>query len=270
MELLDEHGRVFGVVNIIDLLVVLFVVAVGIAGIALVTDGTVETVIGLLFLLIVVGGIIAGARFVADGQATRDDGDESLTVTVELISKSWRETVLTSSETVRFDGREYTVTDVYRTPTETKVRTTAVLRSTGPVNGESVAANEGLRYGTDGRLTTPTYALDATVVDIGGDETVPTVPVTATLVADVSPAVADAVEAGDEHQVAGQSMATIQEVTHDQTAGPHDRLAVDITFVARETVSGPVYGDRPLRIGRRLTVATNEYEFVGTITELKP
>ena len=39
MELLDERGRIFGIINIIDLLAVLFAVAVVVAGVALVFSG---------------------------------------------------------------------------------------------------------------------------------------------------------------------------------------------------------------------------------------
>ena len=40
MELIDEEGNLFGIVNVIDALVVLVLVAVLVAGVALVTGGS--------------------------------------------------------------------------------------------------------------------------------------------------------------------------------------------------------------------------------------
>ncbi|RNJ27133.1 DUF4330 family protein [Halosegnis longus] len=148
MQLLDEHGRVFGVVNIIDLLVVLFVVAVGVAGITLVADEAIETVGGLLLLLIVVGGGIAGVRFVAGESTAPDEREEPSTVTVELVLKSWRETTAIESDTAQFRGRTYTVTDVYRTPTENGTRALVMLRPDRSANNEAISEDSELRCGT--------------------------------------------------------------------------------------------------------------------------
>ncbi|RNJ27134.1 hypothetical protein [Halosegnis longus] len=124
-----------------------------------------------------------------------------------------------------------------------------------------------MRYGR--QLTISAYTLDATVIDISQDEELATTPVTATLTANVSTAVADAVEAGDEYRLAGQPVATVQDVTREQTNGERVRLAVRVEFVARETTSGPMYGGEPLRLGRQLTVATDRYEFVGEVTAVE-
>ena len=43
MAIIDEEGRLFGTVNIIDALVVLFVIAIAVAGVALVTGGSGDT-----------------------------------------------------------------------------------------------------------------------------------------------------------------------------------------------------------------------------------
>ncbi|KAB7514641.1 DUF4330 family protein [Halosegnis rubeus] len=244
MELLDEHGRVFGIVNIIDLLVVLFVLAVAVAGIAL-----------------VVGSDESGEP--SEQQVTR-------TVTVELGTHPPDGAALIESGTVTFAGQNHTLTGVYRTPTDDGIRIVAAVRVDGIVE-DDVFTTEGaeLRYGTVRRLTTPAYTVEATVINIGQTEGIVTTSVTATLTANVSTAVADAVGTGDEYQLAGQTVVTVQDVTRGQTMGDRERLTIEMQFVARDTVAGPMYGGEPIRIGRQLTVATDEYEFVGEVDSVE-
>ena len=250
MELLDEHGRVFGIVNVIDLLVVLFVVAVAVAGVAL----------------------VLGADGPGDTQAVNEGADVLInrTVTVDLGAHSPAAAALVEPETVRFGGTNATVTDVYRTPSDAGVRVIAALRVQGRMETNAfTVGGTAVRHGSTLQITTPSYQYDANVIGLDEEAAIPTAPVTATLTANVSTAVADAVEPGDEHRIAGQTVATIQAVSREPMSGNRERLTVRVEFVARETTAGPMYGNDPIRIGRQVGFATERYEFVGEVIEVE-
>ncbi|WP_153952544.1 DUF4330 family protein [Halosegnis longus] len=244
MELLDEHGRVFGVVNIIDLLVVLFVVAVAVAGVALV---------------------------VGPGEPSEPSEPQvTQTVTVGLGTHPPDGAALVEPGTAEFGEANATITDVYRTPNGDGVRVVANLRVQGQMDSNVFTVGGApVRYGSVFSVATPEYQHDGNVIGVGGNDSISTTPVTATLTTTVSPAIADAVEPGDEYRLAGQPVATIRDVTRNRTEDDRVQLTVRAEFVARTTASGPVYGDAPIRIGRELTIATNRYQFTGQVTDVE-
>lgn len=244
MGLLDEHGRVFGVVNIIDLLVVLFVVAVAVAGVAL-----------------VVGSDESGEP--SEPQVTRS-------VTVELGTYPPEGAALIEPGAVEFGGTNATMTDVYRTPKGDGARIVVSLQVQGQMDSNVfTVGGTPVRYGSVFPVATPEYQHNGNVIGVGGNDSISTTPVTATLTATVSSAIADAVEPGDEYQMAGQRVATIRDVSRNRTGDEQVRLTVRAAFVARDTPSGPMYGDAPIRIGRNLTIATNRYQFTGQVTDVE-
>ncbi|MDZ7746833.1 MAG: hypothetical protein U5K28_10090 [Halobacteriales archaeon] len=194
---------------------------------------------------------------------------ETRIVTVELGTYPPEGAALVNPGAVEFGGVNATMTDVYRTPSGNGVRMVAALRVQGQMESNVfTVSGTAVRYGSVFSVTTPKYQRNGNVIGIGRNESIPTTPVAATLTANVSTAVADEVETGDEYRLAGQTVATVQDVTRTQTGDEQVRLTVRAEFVARETASGPVYGDAPIRVGRQLTIATDRYQFVGEVTDV--
>lgn len=253
MGIVDENGRLFGVVNVIDLVVVVIVLATLVSGAAFVLTDDPEPPEDR-YLTVVLDDRPDGSIPVLDGDAApMPDGP------VEL---------------GRTDGR---VTDTYVAPTGGGGFVT-VARIRVPVS--AAVANQT----TDRRLVTgdETYlvgqAIDLTAgeasytgyvhaVDRSGDE-LPVRTVNTTVVARLPPTVADRIQPGDVQRVAGTEVARVTSVERQGTADGQTRLEVSVALRVFETAEGPRYGTQHVRPGAAVTVAANGYEFTGTVTEV--
>jgi hypothetical protein len=194
VELIDEDGRLFGVVNVIDALAVLLVLAVVVAGIALVNP------------------------FAPSGEETTRyatvDLDEQPAYVADLISEG---DVMSPSNT----PRNLTITDVYVTPTPgenvsitVRARINGTLKDREGQPGQVFTyGNTRIRQGGSFTLDTADYTVDGTVTRLDADgRALETERTEAILTTKVSPGVARTIEAGQTVTVADREVARITQV----------------------------------------------------------
>jgi ribosomal 50S subunit-recycling heat shock protein len=249
MDLIDDEGNLFGLVNVVDVLVVLLAVAVVAAGVALVNP------------------------FASSEEATRyatlDLGERPAYV-AELVSEG---DVLSPSNS----GANVTVTDVYVTPSGDENATVTVrVRMDGQLveseqTGRSVfsIAGTAIQRGTGLRLGGDDYTIDGTVRSYGESRDSLRTGETAIITSSrVSTATAETISRGDAFVVGGETVATITDVH----VGPGDgsdvrRVTVGATV---ETLnrSGPFFASQRVSIGRELTFRSGGYEMTGEVNSI--
>jgi hypothetical protein len=244
MEVVDEKGRLFGVVNVVDLLVAATVVAT----------------------------LTAGAAFVLLDDPT-PPRDRYATVVLE--EGPTGVTPELDGDDASLNGLDVTITDVYSAPTGAGSATTIVRirASVSPANADA---------STDRRLVTDdgTYAVGQEV-DLSSDgvghvghvrsldgngTALPVENVTATVVTRLPTPVAERVERGDIHRLDGERVARVTNVERERTTDDRTRLIATVELRALEMDGRYLYGDRVLRPGANLSFATGSYEFTGTVT----
>lgn len=241
MRFLDEEGRLFGRVNVVDALVVLFALAVIVAGAALV--------------------------FADDPGSETHEPDEA-TMHVTLVTSGDAATVLERGE-VALDGESANVTDVHPTAGPRVYLRVAL-------DGAETEAGfrfSGERVRLDDRFTvvTNTTRAEGRVVQRDVAETFETEPTTVTVETVVRPQIAGAVSSGDEHRVGDATTATVTAVESTPADDPDvdDGRTLTVTLeVESRTVDGvPHYGGRPVRLGRSLEFETDAYQFTAEVVE---
>lgn len=199
--IIDEDGKLFGLVNVVDALVVVLVAAIIIAGVALLLpSGEDDT------------------RYV-----TVDLGAESEHV-AEQISEGdqW--------------GNNFEVTDVYYSPAEASDETNILLRAevqgtvVGPEQADTSTIDfdgEPLRYDRELEIETSQYAVTGSVVDVSTDgDTITTANESMVVEAEVDTTTANRITEGDEYTVGGQTLLTVQSVTAYPTGDSDTRHLV--------------------------------------------
>ncbi|WP_435196406.1 DUF4330 family protein [Natronomonas sp. EA1] len=239
MDWIDEKGRLFGRVNVIDALVVLFALAV----------------------------VVAGAAFVLGGGGS--DSSETVTqhATVTLGEQPAQVSALVTTGTVTVDGTEMELTDVYRTPAEdgsTIVRLRLAFEGRDTEDGFR-AAGQLVRSGTTVTLATDAYELQGTVRGLADDGSFETSTTSTTVTATVTDEVATAIATGDTRTLAGTEVLRVTGVDRESVNTTHSRVRVDLALRTLSTAEGPAYAGGQLRLGQRLPVVTDRYEFTGTV-----
>lgn len=252
MAIIDEQGRLFGAVNIIDLLV---------AAVVLVTLAS-----GAVFVLI------------DDPEPTQE---RYLTVVLDD-RPGGAVPALDSGTVTPPDGRvdlgpvEGRVTDTYVTPGVDRFLTVARIR----VNvSDSIAART-----TDRRLVTEqeTYLVGDRISLSAGDrvyrgsvhavgrsgEELPIRTVETTVVARLPSAVADRIQPGDTQRVAGHEIARVTTVDRGPAENGRTGVTVSLTLRVLEADGATLYGSQSLRPGAEIRVTPDEYEFTATVTEV--
>lgn len=254
MDILDDRGRLFGRVNVIDALVVLLALAVVAAGAALVLGGgSAET---------------SGAH--------ADDNRLTQHVTLDLGTHPDSAAALVQSGNATLGGLSEgsvnaTITDVYRSPTESGVRLVAVVAVDGERTDEGVRIGGSyLRYGLTPTLSTPNYTIGSRIASVGDGPDMETRTVRATVEANVTTAVADAISVGDSQQVAGDAVATVDAVETVRSSGDRQTVRIDLSLVTRPVGDGYRYGGTPVRIGTALDFETARYELRGRVVAVEP
>jgi hypothetical protein len=247
MAMLDEEGRLFGIVNIVDALVVGLLIALVVGGVAVVDpfdEPTRET------------------RY-----ATVDLGEQPTYVATQIESGD----AIPAS-----GGRTLAVTDVYRTPGEgTSVAVTVRARLPGTSvpnpNGPGTAfafRGDHLQTGDELAIDTADYSVSGSVTAL--DETGQTLPTQQSRViieTTMSRAQATNVSVGDRQQLGGETVATVRSVqltpTMDSATQTRALVGVELTALARDDTA--TYAGQPLTFGTSLPVATSEYRLQGEI-----
>jgi hypothetical protein len=237
MELIDDTGRLFGVVNVIDALVVLLVVAVLAAGVAFITAPNDEN----------------------PNQAVRY-------VTVEVGPEN--------PEAVQaFGGGETTLgkadaehVGTYVAPAGNgSLSAMLALRVQGDMqDGEFVAGNAHLRPGQGVSLQSSTSVLGGEIVSVTAEQPEPT-ETTVTLASDLPPEIATEIEAGDTLTRGGETVVRVESISREERESGPTSVRVTATVTTIQTDAGLRYGKTILRLGTGVTVATDDYEFKGVV-----
>ena len=254
MTILDEDGRLFGVLNVVDALVVLFILAAALAGVAVVDPFAAEPT-------------PAGS---AAANATRH-------VTVDLGGQSGAVAgAISAGDNATLDGGDrIDVTDVYVGPGEGPNATVLVrakldgqLRERPETNGTVFVLN-GTPIEEGGRivLDTAEYRADGEVLSIGTeDDELDTDTLPIVLEASVSTSVAEAIGVGDTDRVAGRPVASVETV--ETVPGPTGDNRTALLGVALRTVnrSGTItYGREEVKLGSTVRFGTDTYDLSGTV-----
>ena len=251
--IIDAEGNLFGKINIIDALVILVVIAVVIAGLAMVgvlseddpngEDASTET-----------NESSVGDASLETQYATVDAGSHPRFV-VDRIS---------DGDTVTQDGRNITVTNVYQTPTS--ATSSSVLVG---VELETESENPA-RTGDTVDINTDGYDIDGEILRV--EDTPPAVeiePVTVDLrIGDVDQDTADAIRKEVDAPTRELPLVTIQEVTTRSTEENGSELRLTVEFGTVQTAGGPQFHSTPIRVGNTIEADLGTVEIEGTISNI--
>ena len=248
MALIDDEGNLFGVVNVIDALAVLLVLAVAVAGIA---------VVGLL------GGGESDVRY-----ATVDLGSQPDYV-VDRID---------AGDEMAVDGHDQnvTVTDTYVTPGDSDNESTSVTVRV-EIEGALVDhetrdrrvfehAGERLRVGQEFALETENYAASGQLTAIDQAESELSLNETRVLLETELPTVtADEIRSGDEYRVAGRTIGTVETVQTYPIGEDRHRALVGLELATLERGGTPTFAGSQLGIGSTVEFRTGAYDLTGEV-----
>ena len=243
--LLDDEGRLFGLVNVIDVLVVLLLLAVVVAGVT----------------LLLPGGGEADTRY-----ATIDLGEQPEYV-AERISPGdeWDP-----------DGTAHslTITDVYRFSVDgsTNVTIRAAVNGTQIEPADAGDAptlefrGDRLRLGRTLGIETGEYSADGQVIRV--DQSGRDLPIqesTFMVETRLGSGTVEEIAVGDQFRVAGDTFAEITDF-EAYPSGNTTRYALLAITARTINRSGTLrFGDRPVRVGSTVPFETGEYELEGAI-----
>lgn len=240
MDIIDEEGRLFGVVNVIDALVVVFVLAVVISGVAL---------------------FLGGGEPSSPSSGEDQEDPEPLrygTVTYDVPLHSPAATLEPGDE-LDSGGSTFNVTDVLRSTTpegDASITVHVVYRGEFVVDGNRVFVGDSVSFTTDDSRVSA--AVDAVGLEHGLLESSEQQLVVR---ANDSNAGARVVRQGDQLVVGDHQIGSIAAVE----SGPDGRTLVGVNVTTRETPAGQVFGGRLVRVGHRIGIVTDEAVVRGQI-----
>ncbi len=243
---IDEEGKLFGVVNVIDALVVLFAVAIVVAGLALVVPS---------------------------------GGDETRYATIELGPQpAYTAEQISTGDEWETSGGSLQITDVYMFPTDSDEGDVSVIVRAA-VNGTAIEteddeasetiqfAGEPLRYGQELEIQTNEYVVGGTVTRIDeSGESLSVESETFVLETEIDSSTAAEVSVGDEYRVGDRALLTVESLTVYATGEEETRrLVLGVTAEARQDGETALFGDRPLRSGSTVPIQTGSYALSGSV-----
>jgi hypothetical protein len=241
MRVLDEDGNLMGVLNVVDLLVVVLLVGAAVGVAALATAGsetdTVTRSVDVTF------------------------PDEPDPVTAAL-----------NEGAVTIQGDDGRITDVDRGTAGGTLGTVAHLRvefprpePAGVDPDEAILNQRTVVTGTHVRLAAGDVDARGRVRAVGQfDPAFERVPATVVVETDAPSTVASAIGSGDRHRVGNDTLATVTTVDREGNA-----TSVTLEVAARTRNGGLYYGTERLRPGTELYFETTDYEFRGAVTEVR-
>ncbi|OYR59032.1 DUF4330 family protein [Halorubrum halodurans] len=242
MELIDDDGDLFGVINVVDALVVLLVLAVGVAGVALV--------------------------FSEDPEPEPDLDSTYATLDVGLQPAYIVEAVNEGDTYSPNDVSTMTVTDVHLTPRGNDIGVVLRVELEGELGDDgSIAYDEGpLRLGRSLALNTDRYQLNGRIRAVGDDDALEREPATVVVRDTLATATAEEIAGGDEVRLAGRTVATIENVTQFATNDPdRRRVFVAATLQTHRQSDDRRFGGNPVRRGQNVRLSTGDYTIDGRI-----
>ncbi|MFD1597510.1 DUF4330 family protein [Halobellus rarus] len=244
MELIDDDGNLFGVVNVVDALVVLLVVAV----------------------------ITAGVMFVFADDPAPEPETATTYATLDLGTQpDYIVSAINEGDTYNpDDSSQLRITDVHLTPQHDNVRVLLRVELTGEVTDESLTyANAPPRLGRTLGISTDLYEVDGQIRAVGESDTLATESTTVILRQTMNADEADAVTSGDEIRVGGRTVATIEDVAAYATNDPTQRrVFVAANLTTHRQQDDWRFGGVPVNRGQQIVLPTAEYTIRGTIERI--
>lgn len=237
MAVLDEEGRLFGVVNVVDLFVVLVALVLVAGGVAVVlTSGPTEPA----------------------SEVTRY---ATLAITNDVGTSDTR---IQAGETLR-QGRNLTVTDTYSVPARDGLVTIVRARYARPATGTPHlrAGQRTVFTHGDAQFRGRLLAVNETSGDSLPIEMTPV-----TLEGDARPAVLDSLRAGDTHRLHGQPVASVASVTVYPREGAEQQVVIGARLRTIGRQGRLFYGNRSLTNGTHLQFRTNRTTLDATVTNV--
>lgn len=255
MDVIDEHGRLFGVVNVIDALVVLLVAAVVVAGVALVLQEPEPAPPGPETV----------TRY-----ATITFGEKPPDV-AESIAPGDRAR-LADGGTGNASAGGVNVTDLYRVPGQNeKIFVVARVAMTGHLrDGSFEVDGQPIRIGSAVTIVGDAYGLEGRITALNrSGERLATGATPVVLEATVPTAVASTITTGDAIRGGSVTGGTVESVSVYPT-GTADkrRVHLGVRLRTRSTPAGPEYAGRPVRVGQTRTVVPGDTAVKGTVLAL--
>lgn len=241
-ELIDDEGRLFGRINVIDALVVLLIAAVVVAGAAFVlTDDP------------------APAPETDTTYATLDVGTQPAYI-VEAVNEG--DTYSPN------DLSTMTVTDVQLTPRGNDIGVTLRVELEGELQNDGTISygNAPLRLGRSLSLNTDRYQLNGQIRAVGEGDGLQREDTTVVVRDTLGTDDAESVAPGDEVRLAGRTVATVENVTRFPTGNP-DRQRVFVTANLSTHREGDErrFGGSPVQRGQSVRLSTGDYTVNGVI-----
>ena len=258
MGLIDEEGNLFGVVNVIDAVVVLMILAL----------------------------LVGGAAFVLGADAPDDDTDEAeeATPTPDPDRETRYATIdlgtqpahvadlVAEGDRLAYANESLPITDVYATPAGDDVAVTVRVAVEGELVDDD--AIDDHRFEVDGEplrvsqqldLETATYTVDGTVLSIDREgETLPTVHRQVVLETTVSGTVADVIEEGDEYRLGDRTVATVTSV-QSYPIGHDTRVHLGVEVLALDDGHTSAFGGTSVAVGAEIPIETDRYSLTGEV-----
>lgn len=245
MDIIDDEGNIFGTLNIIDALVILFTIAV----------------------------IIAGAALVMQlGEEPDDDPDlDTIHATLEL--GTYPEYIVNEINVGdQYSPDEYstlTITDKHTAPTSGDPHVTLQVELEGEPTATAVEFdNAPPRLGRTLDIQTDRYQVSGDIRALSTDDSLETKTTEVLLETEVSQHHANQIQPGDLITHDDRELATVQYVETYRTS--HGQLTsyigVELTTIGTET--HPQFGDTSIQRGNEISLSTPAYDITGTINEI--
>lgn len=241
MPLVDSKGRLFGLVNVVDLLVVVVVLGVAVASLALLVGSSNEED---------PAPVVEPQRYATlSFQAPLESDAAEIQVGDTLSSNG---------------GDVLEVVDLHRTFNATG---SAHLTVRGAYRGDLTDGNGPVYGGDVVDLTTARYRVYATVLSVNEtDRPIPTRTVPVVLAINTSSPVERYLQPDQEIQLGGETVATVRTIRDPGSASA--RLLVGVDLRAWDRGGTAVFGGRALRVGTPVTLVTDEVVLRGRVHEL--
>jgi len=246
VDIIDDEGRLFGAVNVIDALVVLLVLAVTVAGVALVFGQSDEP---------------APEPETDTVYATLDLGTQSSTIA----------TAINEGDSYEVTGsNSLTISDLYVTPSgDGRPRVLARVALTGQISDQY----EGISYdgapprlGRSLEIAPGEYRVDGRIRAVGDTETISQDSATVVVSDRLSRSAAQAIAIGDEIRVAGRTTGTIEDLAVYATDDPNaHQVYAQVAVSATQRQNELRFGGSVLTNGASITLPGDEYTLSGTV-----
>ena len=241
MAIIDEEGRIFGTVNVIDALVVLFVLAV----------------------------VVAGAAFVLSDDPVEEPDLETTYATLDLGTQpEYVASNINEGDSYSpADDSSLTITDLHLAPDGGETRVIARVELTGEASGDRPEyAGAPPRLGRSLEVQTDRYAVSGSIRHVSDDPELDGDAVPVVVRATLSASEARNIAPGDEIRHAGRTVATVEDRAAYAGSNPSERdvfLALDVDSYLEG--DDRRLGRTPLREGQRLTLPGDGYTIDGQL-----